>query len=462
MIDKDFAKERFGISYLRPYQELTITHILESSENKEGGRILCCLPTGSGKSLCFMYPIAFLRKRSILIYPLLSLMNDQCGRFQKAGIPFVLIRGGLSEEERRKRLDKIREHDDIAVITNPETLIQLKKRNELRVLKNAELAVIDEAHTAVTWGESFRTSYLELPGLLNEIRPHSILAFTATMDRRIEDGIISGLFLGRKPYIVRSSIDRENIFYHAVESLSKIQDAKKILREASSRPAVIFCRSRLLAEETAKRLSPFFDSKYYHARLEKEEKEKIEKWFLASNDGVLSSTSAYGMGVDKRNIRTVIHLSLPTSPADFLQESGRGGRDGDRMDSYVLFYKDEETPLSEIFKGKSCIRKSLLEAMGEEREERGCFSCSNCINDNYRRAGEDEILRWIRFHPASKINNAVLALTEKRLFSRTRLEGWNEKEAEKAIRILGEEKKLRIMFQRIFPRLKTVVPFSHT
>ena len=132
------------------------------------------------------------------------------------------------------------------------------------------------------------------------------------------------------------------------------------------------------------------------------------------------------------------------------------------MDSYVLFYKDEETPLSEIFKGKSCIRKSLLEAMGEEREERGCFSCSNCINDNYRRAGEDEILRWIRFHPASKINNAVLALTEKRLFSRTRLEGWNEKEAEKAIRILGEEKKLRIMFQRIFPRLKTVVPFSHT
>ena len=454
MIDKEFIKERFGISYLRPYQELVITHILESSEGRRDGKVLCSLPTGSGKSLCFMYPIATMKKKSLLVYPLLSLMNDQGERFRKAGIPFTVLRGGLPAEERKDRINKIRKNKEIAVITNPETLIQIERKGELWLFRDTELAVIDEAHTLVTWGESFRESYLALPAILERIKPHLILAFTATMDRRIEKGIINMLFHGEMPYLVRSSTDRENIFYHSVPSLSKIHDAIKILRQEKSRPAVIFCRSRKTAEETAEKLKDFFDTACYHAGLEKQEKEKIEKWFLASHDGVLASTSAYGMGVDKKNIRTVIHLFMPSSVSDYLQESGRGGRDGERMDAYVLFSKNEDTPLTPVFLKGECIRTSLLNAMGETREEKGCFSCSNCIDDDYQRAGETEIIRWVHSHPGKKIDIAAMAMTERRLFQKPRLEGWTEEEAEEAMRILSDEGKIKIILGRAFPKLR--------
>ena len=445
--NKDLLKKHFGISYLRPYQELAVSHILECSGREERGRVLCSLPTGSGKSLCFMYPILLMRKRALLIYPLLSLMNDQAKRFKEAGIPCFVLKGGMSKEEKEKCLSGIRENREAAVITNPEMLLAMDRRNELKEIGKTELVVIDEAHTAVTWGRNFRESYLSLPYLIERINPSSVLAFTATMDREIEEGIISVIFSGEKPRIIRQSTDRENIFYHSVCSLGKIHDAVKILTPPEARPAVIFCRSRAKAEETAKLLSHRFPVHYYHAGLERDEKLMLEKWFYSSQDGVLTATSAYGMGVDKKDIRTVIHLSMPSSAADFLQESGRGGRDGKRADSYVLRSADEKSGLSGIFSGGCCIRTSLLREMGEETETDGCLSCSACVSDGYVRAGEKEILSYITRHPFISKKSAAAGLSQKNIFHK-RLGEWTETEILDALDTLTKEDMIRTLFGR--------------
>ena len=198
IISMEQSKEilrKLGVSYLKPYQELIISHILECDENKRKGKILGCLPTGSGKSLCFMYPIAAIRKRTILIYPLLSLMNDQARRFQDAGIPFVMLQGGLEQEEKQKRLRKLLTDTEAAVVTNVETLLAMQNNGTIRLFRNkTAMIVIDEAHTAVTWGESFREAYLSLPEIIESINPEIIVAFTATMNKEIEDGIRKYIF----------------------------------------------------------------------------------------------------------------------------------------------------------------------------------------------------------------------------------------------------------------------------
>lgn len=447
---------KLGVSYLKPYQELIISHILECDENKRKGKILGCLPTGSGKSLCFMYPIAAIRKRTILIYPLLSLMNDQARRFQDAGIPFVMLQGGLEQEEKQKRLRKLLTDTEAAVVTNVETLLAMQNNGTIRLFRNkTAMIVIDEAHTAVTWGESFREAYLSLPEIIESINPEIIVAFTATMNKKIEDGIRKYIFGSGIPYTVHESTDRENIYYHSFPSLSKRADIINILSDKAARPAVIFCRSRELTEEAAESLKGIFPIEYYHAGLPKAEKLKKEKWFADSEDGVLAATSAYGMGVDKKNIRTVIHYSMPSSPSDYLQESGRGGRDGRRMDSYVLWYPEENTPLSPIFKGTECIRMSLLKAMNENPEYERCLACNHCRKEETMRAGEKEILRFILFHPGIGIKNAAASITAKHLFFRSlRLRGWTHEEAEHAIRIMISDGMIRKIGNHLFVYMK--------
>ncbi len=449
-IDTTILKERFGISYLRPYQELIIRYILDSEDGDGKGRILAVLPTGGGKSLCFMHPIAQVRKRAILIYPLLSLMNDQAARFEKAGLSHVILRGGLDKAERTRRLRMIRGDASAAVITNVETLLAMQERGELDIFAgHTELVVIDEAHTAVTWGETFREAYTRLPELLDEIRPRMTLAFTATVDERILAGIIRYIFSGERPYVVHASADRDNIFYHSVRSLSKAEDIRAILSPPDSRPAIIFCKSRKLTERIASELWGF-DARHYHAGLDKAEKEEKERWFLSSRDGVLAATSAYGMGVDKKDIRTVIHHSLPEDASSFMQESGRGGRDGQRMDSYVLYYPSEQSSIEGVFKGGGCIRSSLLSLMGEERNEKNCLACSACVPDGYTAAGEKEIMRFIAHHPLIRKESAVASLTSRHPFFRSqRLPHWHEAEVRNAIGILISERRIREVCGRL-------------
>ena len=448
--DMERIPEELGIPYLRPYQELVITHILECRRKGRGARVLCSLPTGSGKSLCFILPIMMIRKRTVLIYPLLSLMDDQARRFRKANIPHVILSGGLAADERRKRLGMIASSPYISVITNPEMLSAMMESGTLSILRSPSLLVIDEVHAAVTWGDSFRPAYRKMDEIIRALNPRSILAFTATMDRNTERGIIERIFRGRLPYIVRASPDRENIFYHAKNCLCKEMEIISVLAPSASRPAVVFCPSRKSAEATAERLSHRFPAKCYHAGMDREEKVKAGKWFMESSNGVLAATSAYGMGVSKDDIRTVIHSYLPQDALEYMQESGRAGRDGARADVYVFFYGSEKSPLRDIFTGSECIRASLLSAMDIETEERRCLGCSACIPSPCSRAGENIILRFFLLHPLTTISAAAAALSSPHfLLRRWRLPEWREDEVRRAVRILAGEGKLKMIGKRI-------------
>ena len=176
---------------------------------------------------------------------------------------------------------------EAAVVTNVETLLAMQNNGTIRLFRNkTAMIVIDEAHTAVTWGESFREAYLSLPEIIESINPEIIVAFTATMNKEIEDGIRKYIFGSKIPYTVHESTDRENIYYHSFPSLSKRADIINILSDKAARPAVIFCRSRELTEEAAESLKGIFPIQYYHAGLPKAEKLEKEKWFADSEDGV--------------------------------------------------------------------------------------------------------------------------------------------------------------------------------
>ena len=327
MIEKTLH-ESFHMSYLLPAQRAVITRIMENSLRKEESDSITIMPTGMGKSLCFMLPALMLHPRyTILTYPLLSLMNDQAKRLAEAHIPYALIKGGMEAKERQREIERLKRDEASILITNAESLIILIKRSMLDFLVgNIELFVIDEAHTAVTWAESFRPALKEIRGISEYLRPHQRLCFSATCDSAILAGLKRDILANSDALVLRLSSDRPNIFYAALRSLSRKRDIGKILQSEERRPALVFCSYRSETEEYYQYFKDSFPSFYYHAGLERERKEEIEKLFHASDKAILFATNAYGMGVDKKDIRTVIHLHAPEDAASFLQESGRGGR----------------------------------------------------------------------------------------------------------------------------------------
>ncbi|MBB6478597.1 RecQ family ATP-dependent DNA helicase [Spirochaeta isovalerica] len=367
------AKTHFGIDYIFPFQRLVIANILRSAGVKGfevdddyheelSPRQIVLLPTGSGKSLCFMLPAFLLDGITLVVFPLLSLMSDQLRRANEAGLDAVILRGGQSPDDRKSIFRKCRVGNIKMILTNPETL---QNRDVLDVLREMMIShlVIDEAHTVSEWGDSFRPAYLETGKILNEIDVPIVTAFTATASPHILNRIKSVLFPNDTPNVIYGNPDRSNISYSVIKSASPNQTLLRKIKELD-KPAIVFTSSRTSTELTARMLRRELVSKnvfFYHAGLEKPEKEKIESWFFHSDDGILVSTTAYGMGVDKSNIRTVIHLEPPPTVESYLQESGRAGRDRDHAEALLIYNSRTKERLNKILDEHSAERfKSML------------------------------------------------------------------------------------------------------
>lgn len=384
------AFENFGIKYLYPWQRLVIANIMDaaSGENQEVlGKQIVLLPTGAGKSLCFQIPALLLQGPTLVIYPLLALMNDQYRRMIEGGMKCVIFRGGQSEEERESNFKEI-ENGAKIIIANPEVLSNQKLLERLSECHICHVA-IDEAHCVSEWGDSFRPLYLELGNVLKKLAVPVVTAFTATASPEVLSRIAEVLFEG-EAHIVRSESDRPNIHYY-VKKVSAKKTAALILAKTEQRPMIIFCGSRSRTEDMAQELNTAYGegtAKFYHAGLEREEKNEVEEWFFKQKNAVLCATCAYGMGVDKKDIHTVVHLDPPLTAEAYIQEAGRGGRDGSVANAILLWSQEDSlrfaqfpansrnSALRHFALDNSCRRQILLDSLGAE--EAVCSGCDIC------------------------------------------------------------------------------------
>jgi ATP-dependent DNA helicase RecQ len=415
------ARNSFGISYLYPWQRLVIANILDASgyspaEKEEDtayrGRQIVLLPTGAGKSLCFLIPALLLNGPTLVIYPLLALMADQQRRMDDGGIMSVTFRGNQTAEEREENFRRIRNGAKV-ILANPEVLQNENLVNRLSECGIAHAAV-DEAHCVSEWGDSFRPAYLTLGPILEKLRVPVITAFTATASPEVLNRVAEVLFSG-EAHIVRSESDRPNIHYEVRTAYSKKQEALRIAAE-EKRPMLIFCGTRANAEDMARELNACFGSgtaRFYHAGLEKAEKEETEKWFFERTDAVLAVTCAYGMGIDKKDIHTVCHIATPKTAEEYIQEAGRSGRDGtparailltsygDRLASAQYARGSREYAMKRFAETDTCRRQVLLDALGAEQAVcSGCDLCDarNGVQQKKHTSDSQTAYEFIRHH----------------------------------------------------------------
>ena len=429
------AQTVFGISTLYPWQRLVIANILDAVHAAEAaaegaaerqrdplpiqgepvselydedgvlrGRQIVLLPTGAGKSLCFQVPALLLDKPTLIIYPLLALMSDQMRRMCEGNLEPVLFRGGQSPQERSTQYARLEGSDGKPpaklIIANPEILMQETVLNRIAKRGIAHLAV-DEAHCVSEWGDSFRPAYQTLRHVIETLKPPAVTAFTATAGNGVLERVSDMLFDGRA-HLVRGESDRTNISYYVRQCRVK---APALLQEVKSRkrPMVIFCATRNGTEQTAAFLRyTLRDSaiRFYHAGLQREEKNEVEQWFHRHDSAVLVTTCAWGMGVDKKNVRTVIHLNASPTAEAYVQEAGRGGRDGAAVQAVLLWSPEDKKRIAQLpekqrkraevlaafAESGRCRREVLLEALGEKRavplhagdESIACSGCDIC------------------------------------------------------------------------------------
>ena len=412
------AQDVFGVPSLYPWQRLVIANIMECGERHlanqvqsqpapavpkdilatesgdqeddsiNRGRQMVLLPTGAGKSLCFMVPSQLLSGRTLIIYPLLALMSDQLRRIQQAGLEAVLFRGQQTEEEREDNFRRLDAGAKI-ILANPEVL-QSERLLKRLAGYNILHAAIDEAHCVSEWGDSFRPAYLTLGTVLEKLKIPVITAFTATASPPVLQRVTEILFAGQPPYLMKSTSDRQNIHYSVVYTGIKEKTALQLATQ-EQRPLIVFCGTRAKSESTARLFREVFPAdqvRFYHAGLTKEEKTATEQWFLPHKSAVLCCTCAFGMGIDKSDIRTVIHLEPSPTAEAYIQEAGRGGRDGSPTKAILLWSPEDEARsrqhpegsrgrvLGKFAQDHQCRRQVLLDALGGE--EVACSGCDFC------------------------------------------------------------------------------------
>lgn len=339
MLDLNSVKKIFKISEFRSHQEEIINRLLN------GENLLVIMPTGMGKSFCYQIPALVFEGMTLVISPLIALMYDQVTALRKLEIDATYINSSLSKEEREKRYEAIEKGKYKIVYVTPERFRSSKFRNLIQGRKVSLLA-IDEAHCISQWGHDFRPDYSRIAEIRNLLHRPTTIALTATATKRVQADIVQSM--GFEPTEVRlfhAGIARSNLYLHVesfVDETLKREAIYELLKKTSLGPKIIYFN----LIESLKKFSEYLDSKnlthrMYHGKLPPRERKRIQNDFLIHDSQILLATNAFGMGVDKPNIRLVVHAELPLSLESYYQEIGRAGRDGLIADCY-LFYEESD------------------------------------------------------------------------------------------------------------------------
>ena len=407
-------KDIFGYDSFRGRQGDIIERVAK------GGDALVLMPTGGGKSLCFQVPALLRDGLAVVVSPLIALMDDQVATLEELGVAAAALNSTLSADQQRELANRIKRGEVKMLYLAPERLVQPRMMAFLQSLDIA-LFAIDEAHCVSQWGHDFRPEYLQL-GQLAEMFPHvPRIALTATADKRTREEIVTRLHLQDAERFL-SSFDRPNIFYRIVPKEQPRKQLLAFLSERRSDAGIVYCLSRKKVDEVAKFLcDQGFPALPYHAGLPSETRAANQTRFLKEEGLSMVATIAFGMGIDKSNVRFVAHLDLPKSLEAYYQETGRAGRDGLPADAWMAYGLQDVVMLKQMLQNSEgderhkrlehhkldamlslceetrCRRQTLLAYFDEEMPQ-PCGHCDNCV---------DGVQTWDATEPARQALSAI-------------------------------------------------------
>ena len=404
MKDYEVLKKYFGYESFREGQQELITNILERHD------VLGIMPTGAGKSICYQVPAVMLEGITLVISPLISLMKDQVGTLNEAGIRAAYLNSSLSYAQYRKALSLARGYTYKIIYVAPERLMSdefLSFAKEMKI----SMVCVDEAHCVSQCGQDFRPHYLHIREFLKEMPQRPIVsAFTATATTQVKEDILQLLDM-KDPYTITTGFDRKNLYFAVEKPKDKYQALLHYVKQHTEDAGIVYCLSRKTVEEVCDRLcADGFAATRYHAGLSDAERMNNQDDFIYDRKTIMVATNAFGMGIDKSNVRFVVHFNMPKNMESYYQQAGRAGRDGEQADC-ILLYSGKDVRLNQFLieqgsghedmeeavrmelqqKEKerlksmtfyctipSCLRHYMLKYFGEESDG-FCGSCSNCL-----------------------------------------------------------------------------------
>jgi ATP-dependent DNA helicase RecQ len=398
--------ERFGLQAFRPGQREAVQAALEGRDS------LVVMPTGGGKSLCYQLPALAGEELVVVVSPLIALMADQRRRLEQAGVSTAMLASGMADGHNEQALHSIASGDAALVLAAPERFASRVFRETLAKRK-VGLFVVDEAHCVAEWGHDFRPDYLRLHDAIESLGRPAVMAATATATPRVAEEI--AVRLGLRDWLgVRSGFDRPNLTFDVVSLEGKGAVERKrgtllhVLSSEDARPAIVYCGTRKhTVEVTAMLLEHGMAAVSYHAGMAPPARRESQDAFMSGRAEVVVATNAFGMGVDKADVRTVVHWAVPTSLEAYYQEAGRGGRDGlparavllaSRMDlgRLIRFIRERETSVEDVKGYVARLRARAVEGVaaighGELDTLRGAGERERVLLSIAERAGAVEL-----------------------------------------------------------------------